>query len=316
MKRTGILFLSFLLASIGHGQSAYKGLTPGEATRSSIQAVLGSPVRDISQTLTEYNSGDGTGKVYVQFATNSDVSERIEIVLSGPSARETILTTLSLPTAPSSSKVNSRGKLEEYFGNGKFIVLSHASSEQDSDILRIGYYSSKLFSKSTGSKETDNQDTVTKTKPAPPAQYSSCFGDDTGTASVNANDHFQWAKTQSAEKLKDSLSYKLNRLFKCGLSRDRIENAYGEVSAAIAKAAPSPDCYNGDEGSALQSPEPHRQWAVGKSADFLANAAIEKVHQAFGCLNSSQHARLFSSLSVIVASNGRLSIRDSVDHGI
>jgi hypothetical protein len=289
---------------MGHAQSAYKGLKPGEATRGSIQAALGSPVRDISQTLTEYKAGDGTDKVYVQYAPNSDVSERIEIVLSKPSARETILKNLSLPTAPSSSKVNSRGKLEEYFGGGKFIVLSHASSEQDSDILRIGYYSSKLFSVSTGSKEKESQPGVTKTKPAP---TTSCFGEDTGSASVNENEHLQWAKTQSAEKLKDSLSYKVNRLFGCGLSRARIENAYGEISAAIAQAAPSPNCYNGDEGAAIQSADPHRQWAVGKSIDFLANAAISKIHQSFGCLNSSQYVRLFSSLSVIIASNATIS---------
>ena len=135
-----LLFLSVLSICTAEAQTEYKGLQPGKSTREDVSTILGPPVREVSETLSEYN-----GKVYVQFHSESNKVNRIEVVHSSPLNRSEIISSLNLSPDPSFSQVNSKGKLEEYFNSGTFVVLTHSSSDPGSRINRTGYYSAELF---------------------------------------------------------------------------------------------------------------------------------------------------------------------------
>src|SRR5687768_8929470 len=153
MQRTiiGVLFFLAFASAGASAQSSFRGLTPGVSTREETSRVFGNPVRDVSETLSEYRITGSTDKIYVQFRKGANVIERIEVLLAAPSARSALISSLNLNDSEITSKINSRGKREEYFGSGKFIVLSHVSSDDSSLVDRIGYYSPELFAPVAGS---------------------------------------------------------------------------------------------------------------------------------------------------------------------
>jgi hypothetical protein len=52
---------------------------------------------------------------------------------------------LALPQKADSTKWDSKGRLEEYFGGNRLMVLTHQTAETTSSIIRVGYYSTELF---------------------------------------------------------------------------------------------------------------------------------------------------------------------------
>lgn len=80
-----------------------------------MSGALGAPVRDVSETLSEYRVSDTPGKIYVQYRKGSTTIERIEVLPATRVGRSEILRLLELPDAASSSKANAKGRLEEYF---------------------------------------------------------------------------------------------------------------------------------------------------------------------------------------------------------
>ncbi|MGQ0762034.1 MAG: hypothetical protein ACT4OT_08460 [Acidobacteriota bacterium] len=81
LLRTSCIILFVLLTcAAGFAQSTYKGLTPGTSTRSEAERVLGQPVKNVSETLSEYRPQPLTSKIYVQYRKRSPVIERIEFL--------------------------------------------------------------------------------------------------------------------------------------------------------------------------------------------------------------------------------------------
>jgi hypothetical protein len=72
-----ILFL-LLTCAVSFAQTSYKGLTPGTSTRAQAERVLGQPVKNVSETLSEYRPHPLTSKIYVQYRKHIPVIERIE----------------------------------------------------------------------------------------------------------------------------------------------------------------------------------------------------------------------------------------------
>jgi len=130
-------------------QTSYQGMQPGSSKRDEVNKAFGSPVSEISETLSEYKPVSGPGKIYVQFEKSSGIVQRIEVLLAESMSRSKLLESLKLPSVASSIKTNNREKLEEYFAL-QCIVLTHESSEQSSEINRIGYYSNELFAVASG----------------------------------------------------------------------------------------------------------------------------------------------------------------------
>lgn len=84
-KKISISILFVLLGcTASFGQSSFKGLTPGKSTRAEVERVLGQPVREVSDTLSEYKTQNKTEKVFVQYNPETSVVERIEAIYPRP----------------------------------------------------------------------------------------------------------------------------------------------------------------------------------------------------------------------------------------
>lgn len=151
----GLAISIFILFSGSYvfSEASYRGLTPGVSTKTQVDSVLGQPVRPVSETLFEYASQEDAEKVYVQYRKNSMIADRIETFLNQPRDRSFILSDLSLTANADKSRRNAKGKLEEYFGATKNIVLTYSSDNPESGVIRIGYYSSPLYA--LAMKQTD-----------------------------------------------------------------------------------------------------------------------------------------------------------------
>ncbi|MGQ0762036.1 MAG: hypothetical protein ACT4OT_08470 [Acidobacteriota bacterium] len=127
------------------GQTAFMQLTPGVSTRGDAERVLGQPVSKMSETLFEYSAQRNQQKVYIQYHQESAVIDRIEAIFDRPIDRSSLANLLGIAQQADTTKWDSKGRLEEYFGAGKLVVLTHPSSEVSSPVYRVGYYSRDLF---------------------------------------------------------------------------------------------------------------------------------------------------------------------------
>ncbi len=141
------------------GQSAFNGLVPGKSTKQDAERVLGQPLRDISETLSEYKSTDAEAQLFVQYRRGTSIVERIELVYARTKERAGVLRSRGL-TTPAASQTNSRGKFEEYYATA-FIVLTYDGADSTTGVSRVGHYSRELYesasakvSKSGGTAKT------------------------------------------------------------------------------------------------------------------------------------------------------------------
>jgi hypothetical protein len=142
--RTLIIILFVLLSCAAcFAQMSFNGLTPGRSTKADVERTLGQPVRELSETLSEYKSDKETGQIFVQYRKGSFVVERIEAVYPETNARAIVLRSLNL-SSPSALRTNSKGRLEEYFSQAS-VVITHAGADAASGVSRVGYYSPELF---------------------------------------------------------------------------------------------------------------------------------------------------------------------------
>jgi hypothetical protein len=125
-------------------QTSFKGILPGSTTRSQVEHAFGLAVKEVSATLSEYEATDVAGKIYVQFRSGADVVERVEVIYQEPIDRSKVAVSLKLPSRPTASQVNSKGKREEYYA-AACIVLTFAGENVEEGVSRVGYYSRKLF---------------------------------------------------------------------------------------------------------------------------------------------------------------------------
>ena len=157
----------FLLSVCGAslGQTAYRGLTPGQSTRADAERVLGQPVKEVSETLVGYKSTEQAEQIFVQYRRGSSVVERIEVIYAEAAERETVLRALRLPPRPAASRTNAKGRLEEYFSS-KDVVLTYEGADATSGVRQVGYYSRELFesaaAKASGRSQAEDSGSATK----------------------------------------------------------------------------------------------------------------------------------------------------------
>lgn len=146
MKRFFTTTLMILLSfEVSFGQTAVMKLTPGKSSRTDAERLLGRPVTTVSQTLFEYRPKEAGRKLYIQYAQQSELIDRVEIMFDDPVARSTVGGLMGLPQKPDTTKWDSKGRLEEYFGSTALLVLIHQGPNASSPVIRIGYYSRELF---------------------------------------------------------------------------------------------------------------------------------------------------------------------------
>jgi hypothetical protein len=182
-KTTIWLLLACMVAS---AQSKFQTLQPGRSTKDDAERVLGQPVSRVSETLSEYKAQHQGQKIYIQYGKGSPTIERIEVLFSTPVDRSAVAGLLELPPQADSTNWDSKGRLEEYFGAPKMIVLTLESSTADSPVRRVGYYSRELFAvalskpqgqpqASTGTQSSRGASTSAPFQPAVPANAKAVF---------------------------------------------------------------------------------------------------------------------------------------------
>ena len=163
-----ILCLTFFLAVASltaFGQDSwnrpewYDKLVPGQSTKMEVEALLGQPLNNISETLFEYKPlYAGNYQLYVQYHKGSHVVDRIEMVFSQPLSRDATmhnhLVNLShgsmfvgedtSAVKATTTLINSKGRLEEYFSSD-YVVMTHESKSLTSNVIRLALYSKDLF---------------------------------------------------------------------------------------------------------------------------------------------------------------------------
>lgn len=142
-----ILFVSECCFAV----STYKGLQPGRSTRADVEKAFGQPLGAISESIYEYRVAESGGKLFVEYRSGTQVIERIERQFAKPISRAALLRSLNLSAQPEENGVSKEGKLQEFFGDIKTLVLTYASKETNSGVISLGYYSMELFEKSIGS---------------------------------------------------------------------------------------------------------------------------------------------------------------------
>lgn len=195
MKNRAAILTFFLLAACAtcFGQSSFKGLTPGQSTRSDVERVFGQPVQSVSKTLIEYKSPENVGKVYIQYRDESPAArvERIELIcdgVSGPNGcwelNEKLVRTepqvKPLRDAFKTSGPDSSGLTKEltYFGFPALVARTLIKEENSSVVQdRIGLYSKELYESTVpksctglfhGEWETNRGRLIITRTPAPP----------------------------------------------------------------------------------------------------------------------------------------------------
>src|SRR5881398_1309584 len=114
MSRRALIVSLFLLLSCAQcfGQRPYKGLTPGQSTKSDVERVLGQAVRQLTETLAEYKSDKGTEQIFVQYLRDSGIIARIEAAYAETVGRASVLASLNLPPRSTAWQINSKSRLE------------------------------------------------------------------------------------------------------------------------------------------------------------------------------------------------------------
>lgn len=146
--------ICFLLFGCGTclGQSVYLGMTPGVSKRADIEKNLGPPLRAAGRT-SQYPAPAGSesdvAKIEVQFQTDSDIAERIEVYFPSALDRSAMIRSLGLAEQPESTK-EMQGKLVEYFGSPAWLALTYAAGKQSDGVNSLGFYSPDLFRSMAG----------------------------------------------------------------------------------------------------------------------------------------------------------------------
>src|SRR5258708_9629169 len=147
--RTPVIVLFVLLScATCFGQSSFKGLTPGKSTRQDVERVLGQPMREFSETLSEYKLERSAEQIFIQCLPDTGVVARIEATNADAIECSSVLASLNLPSRSTAWQINSKNRLEEYFST-PFVVLTYAGADASTGVSRIAYYSRELFESSS-----------------------------------------------------------------------------------------------------------------------------------------------------------------------
>jgi hypothetical protein len=137
------------------GQTSYKNLTPGKNTKADVERALGRPLKQISKTLAEYKSNQGTEQIFVQYIADSNDVARIEVTYADAIERSSAVAALNLPSRSTGWQINSKSRLEEYF-SAACVVLTYVGADASTGVSRIGYYSRQLFDSSSAKLPPDS----------------------------------------------------------------------------------------------------------------------------------------------------------------
>jgi hypothetical protein len=157
------LALAIVCVARPEASTKYLELDPGWSTKADAVRVLGEPVFVMGDIVLEHKPQEGTGPIFVELRlTGGDIVERIEVRFVGPVDRATMISALKLPATPAASRLDRKGNLLEFFGDGAALMVGYGGPQVSSGAVAITYYSDVEFTKQTGLAEA-----ASKTNPPP-----------------------------------------------------------------------------------------------------------------------------------------------------
>jgi hypothetical protein len=143
--------------------SKYLALEPGVSTKADAARVLGAPAFVMGDILLEYAPQNGTGPIFVELATSSEIVERIEVRLPSAVTRAALTTSIALPATPTTTRTDRTGALLEYYGGGAAIVVAYRGADQASGAVSVSYYSDAAFARQVGLAQANPSPSTTTT---------------------------------------------------------------------------------------------------------------------------------------------------------
>lgn len=164
MRRIYFLVLLFAALVVSTAaQSSYNGLTPGKSTRAEVERTLGKPIKEHSPTLIEYPPQKATGRIFVQYAPDTALVERLEFLCRTPnSGCDGLIRSLTLPVpAPvfwsAAYSGDANGKTVRYYGAPRFLAITIDNESEglyySLSPARLAFYSADLYTTALAAAE-------------------------------------------------------------------------------------------------------------------------------------------------------------------
>jgi hypothetical protein len=130
-----------------------------------------------------------------------------------------------------------------------------------------------------------------------------CFASDLGAGVEDKSSHYGWAASRNVDTVANNLAGEVAMVFNCAsVSGDQLAQAFGQISALIARSAPDVRCFNGDQGALNTDAAGHESWARTKSRSQVRDNLAWKSAAAIRCLDPAHNRpEMFASESVMLA---------------
>jgi len=165
-KIVTVMLLILMTAVVSSAQTSYKGITPGKSRKVEVERVLGSPVKQLSETLIEYRPQPLSGRIYVQYRQGSAVVERIEFICRLPdSTCEDFVASLNIRLPEGASEVSQqyeKGKYVIYHASPHFVAETYDGGDASRVSGRVAFYSRELYeAEAAKAKKASEAETAT-----------------------------------------------------------------------------------------------------------------------------------------------------------
>lgn len=128
----------------------------------------------------------------------------------------------------------------------------------------------------------------------------SCFSEDPGAGSTDRNAHYNWARQQDANQLRDNLIYKLNLLARCpAMSDDKLSSAFASISVIIFRHTANANCFN--QGFINADWSTHKKWAAANGRQQTHTNLQWRTATGINCLARAGQIDYFADVSVAIA---------------
>ena len=146
-----VLFVSAVAST--YAASILNGIEPGVSTRAEAEKVFGPPIRSITPTRFAYVPIGGTSGIEIEY-TAAKVVDRIDLTFAPGVSRDIVVGDLSLPADSGGSEMK-EGRVVEYYGGSRTLVLTHEAAALSSPVSQVSYFSPTVFEALTASVITD-----------------------------------------------------------------------------------------------------------------------------------------------------------------
>jgi len=146
-------FILFFFTQKAYTVTKYKGIQPGLSTQEEVSDVLGAPTQKIDDSAYEYGPNTGIDKYIIEYSQDQEgktVVDRLDMYLSKPVTRKALAGQMKLPDKADKDGTSSTGKLVEFYGGKKSLVLTYQGEAEKSGVKMVSFLSRNRFEEGPG----------------------------------------------------------------------------------------------------------------------------------------------------------------------